>query len=714
MLKITFITGFVCFFYTISFGQSIPPTTSFWDNYQVYGYSIENSDLPDDEIFWVHEAEDGFIWLAHRAGLSKFDGLTFKNIYETGGAAYEIRVDSKGDYWIPSIGGGLHKYSNGEFFTYTEKNGLLSSIIKSIAIAKNDTIWVGNYGSGIQAFVKDTVVKTYTVDDGLINAGIWRLTVDSKNNLWIGTNDGLSILINGKFLNFSTQNGLPNNVIRGITEMSNGEVWVGTDGGGIIVFKNYTPFFFITKENGLSASFPQFFTENPIDHSILIANHGGGIDRYYEGSISTLNKSNQLISNYSTFIGISSNNLIWQASEEGLSVIKKRKINSITQKNGLPINRVVTVTATSDAIWFGTDGEGFSRFKNNEWLNIENPPNITNGYASSSTIDKDGNVWFGTQGSGIVKVENGTITENYKISDGLTDNFVRGLAVDSENNLWAGTNKGLNRIDAKSNTITTYSDQDSLIDDFHLTMISSSDGTIWGGTFEGGFYTIKNNKFSIFDTSNTPFTTNSFFSIYEDSEGIIWLANRSGIGRVKNDEFFNYTTDDGLYANGHNTIIDDHLGYLWLAFTGGIYRVKKEDFDLYDIGQIPSIPYSFYNKDDGIISLDVESANNSISTKTKSNQILLATTDGVLVIDPNKFIEPVEEIKAYIDYIEIEEDFVEGNESVILNPDQNKLYIHYSALNFLTPSKAKFRFKIDGITNGWVDAGNRKVAYFDY
>ncbi|MBI4476235.1 MAG: PAS domain-containing protein, partial [Acidobacteria bacterium] len=50
--------------------------------------------------------------------------------------------------------------------------------------------------------------------------------------------------------------------------------------------------------------------------------------------------------------------------------------------------------------------------------------------------------------------------------------------------------------------------------------------------------------------------------------------------------------------------------------------------------------------------------------------------------------------------------------AIDLPPGQNDLEIHYTALTFSAPEKARFRYRLDGHSSEWVEAGTRRVAYY--
>ena len=51
---------------------------------------------------------------------------------------------------------------------------------------------------------------------------------------------------------------------------------------------------------------------------------------------------------------------------------------------------------------------------------------------------------------------------------------------------------------------------------------------------------------------------------------------------------------------------------------------------------------------------------------------------------------------------------------VELYPGQDNLEIAYAGLSFIKPEHVQFKYRLEGVDSGWVEAGNRRVAYFSY
>ncbi len=113
---------------------------------------------------------------------------------------FSLKVDSKNNAWMSTNTGLLHfDLSNNETRFYYKHLGnnqyLASSSIKSIAIDKDDNIWLGYFNEGIQVIdtKKMSVSKSFSVADGLTSMEINYMACDDNNNILACLHSGLAV-----------------------------------------------------------------------------------------------------------------------------------------------------------------------------------------------------------------------------------------------------------------------------------------------------------------------------------------------------------------------------------------------------------------------------------------------------------------------------------------------------------------------------------------
>jgi ligand-binding sensor domain-containing protein/signal transduction histidine kinase len=158
----------------------------------------------------MSQKENG-IWAGTDKGLVAINGETLTH-YSTRNGLPDDRIrtlytDSRGTLWIGTYGGGLTRYRNGRFHTYTKQQGLPSNSITSI-MEKGQQLWIGSR-EGIFSISRKTIedfdqgrtkrihCDLYDTTDGLKSnvcaAGPQTAFVARDGRYWFATDSGISV-----------------------------------------------------------------------------------------------------------------------------------------------------------------------------------------------------------------------------------------------------------------------------------------------------------------------------------------------------------------------------------------------------------------------------------------------------------------------------------------------------------------------------------------
>jgi signal transduction histidine kinase len=80
------------------------------------------------------------------------------------------------------------------------------------------------------------------------------------------------------------------------------------------------------------------------------------------------------------------------------------------------------------------------------------------------------------------------------------------------------------------------------------------------------------------------------------------------------------------------------------------------------------------------------------------------------MIDPhnlNRLPPPV-----VIEQVLIDKTPINSQQTITMRPGQSDLEIHYAGLSLTAPEKVRFKYKLDGYDRDWIDAKDRRVAYY--
>jgi len=534
-------------------------------------------------------------------GKYRFEHLTTENgLFQN--VVYSVLQDSKGFLWIGTQDG-LIRYDGYNFKVYKHESGNPNSIsnneIETIYIDKNDNLWIGTLGGGLNKYDGETEeFISYQADDqnkfSISSNLVMAIYEDQEGTLWLGTDGGGLNRFdrsNNQFTSFKKDsldsNTISNNKVYAICEDRSGNFWLGTFGGGLNRFDVKTKKFICYKrdpQNPKSLSsdkIHKIYEDN--DSIIWIGTHLGGLNKLV--SFSEIDDSPEFVHFISrNFLAPNSlgNNTIWSILEDsdgilwigtqwGLNICDKVNIQKLFRddpKDPESINYSSIYSLYEDKskiLWIGTTGGGLNKLNKNKLCftsYIHNPfdKNRLNGAPTNCFYEEnDSTIWVGT-GSGGINVMNRNSEEfvGYKYDPaqprGLVTNIVHQIIKDRNGIVWVGTGIGLFKL---------------------LTRIDRPGGPIFEKYFNDPG-----------DASSL--SHNSINSICEDKFGALWFGTSDGISILTSEEqnksdpkFLIYRNDpdnlESISDNYINQIFEDKFGEIWIATNrGGINKYKRD------------------------------------------------------------------------------------------------------------------------------------------
>jgi ligand-binding sensor domain-containing protein/signal transduction histidine kinase len=679
--------------------------------YAQYYFDVWTTDnsLPQNSVSAILQTREGYMWFTTLDGLVRFDGVRFTvfNRANSNGIASNrmssLCEDAEGTLWVGTDDEGLTRYKDGEFRTFTVRDGLphnrvlslecnpasplLISTVKGIVERSDEkfipyapeinvrsnhlmhrgasgTFWYFD-GEGLRA-MRGRIVNAYTVVDGLGGPEAAAMYEDRQGNLWLGTTGGLNRIKDGEVKLYTERDGLPKEQVRAIYEDAAGSLWFGTKGGGLSRFSN-GKFSTITTAEGLSSNHILSIYQDR-EGSLWIGTYNNGLNRLGRKAVTTYSRENGLADDnvYPIYEDRAGN--VWIGSSEGLSRFKDGVFTNYTSRNGLPfVSTTAVYEDRSGLLWLG-GLNGLITLKDE----IFSPPPFSMPmphYTVRALLeDRAGRLWIGTD-RGLVRYQNGQQVL-LTIEQGLAGNDILALAEDSSGAICIGTRGGLTLY--KDDRFTSYTKRDGLPSDHVRSLYAEANGTLWIGTYDGG------------------------------------------LARLKDGRFTSYTTEDGLFNNGVFQILEDGGGNLWMSSNRGIYRVDKGQLNEFAAGKIGSISSVSYGTKDGMLSNECNGGRQPAGTRTRDGKLWFPTQKGVAVINPqsitiNRLPPPV-----VIEEILLDRARVASRSAVEIQPGQENLEIHYTGLSFIKPEHVRFRYRLEGLDKEWVDAGTRRTAYYSH
>ena len=674
----------------------------------MYGYDVWHvkQGLPQANVASIAQTPDGYLWLATPRGLVRFDGVRFvlMDLHPAlRKGLWRVYVSRDGALWMCIDRGGLGRLKQGSLTLYTTENGLPSNRVRTIYEDRQGNFWIGTFDEGLVK-LKDGVFSHFTVQDGLAHdnvkgtledqeGNLWIVTLgggvsrlrngvfttysmreglpsdkvrdvleDRQGNLWFATMEGLARMKDGRFHNFTTRQGLSNDRTFYLCEDRDGNLWIATEGGGLVRFRNGAFSAFTSLDGLADANVKAVFEDR--EGSLWIGTDGGGLSRLRHKKYTVYSTRDGLSDNHVEAVYEDRNGFLWVGTINGLNRFRDGRFRTYTSAQGLPSNFITAIHEGRDgALWLGTHSGGVSRFKDGIFESYSKGRDLSYDIITSLLRDRDGTLWVGTLGGGLNRLSGAKFTA-YTVKEGLGHNTVMALHQDRQGIVWIGTQDGLNR-------------------------------------FENGRLTLLGRKDGLSDTAVK--------SIYEDAEGVLWLGTRNGgLNRYRRGEFESFTTAQGLAENAVLQILEDDRGSLWLLGDEGISRVNKHDL----VSSKRPLNVFFLEREDGGGNNFSIPPTQPVAWKSRSGSLWFSTAKGLVMIDPanvprNRIAPPV-----IIEQLMVDRKPIDLRQTLELEPGHGDYEFHYTGLSLVEPEKVKFRYRLEGFDNDWIDAGARRVAYY--
>jgi ligand-binding sensor domain-containing protein len=197
-------------------------------------YTVENTKhgLPNDWVYGLAEGRNGDIWMATEGGLALYREGTWTNWNHAKGlgAPFEkVKKDIAFDN-DPSKQSVHHAQQKHEMGLDNVSVAYNPNYIIAMKVDADGVVWAGTWGGGLARY-DGKAWKNYTVADGLPGNHVFMLHLDPKGRLWIGTNNGIALMKDGKFVVKGMADGLFAKNVFSMATSVDGSQWIGSYGG---------------------------------------------------------------------------------------------------------------------------------------------------------------------------------------------------------------------------------------------------------------------------------------------------------------------------------------------------------------------------------------------------------------------------------------------------------------------------------------------------
>jgi signal transduction histidine kinase/ligand-binding sensor domain-containing protein len=689
-----------------------PPTAiSFPDkvlsSYLARQWNDENG-LPTRGIDVLLQSHDGYLWIGSRQGLYRFDGVRFVPFDRTRFPALRsshikaLFEDSQHNLWIGTSGGGVSILKGDSLRTLTSRQGLGSDFVRAIVEDSSGIIWVGTDGEGITAVRADTLV-TYGRGNSILDGRVTSLCVDRKHTLWIGTYAGLFSFNGNLFTRLGREEGLPCDTVISLFNRDDG-LWIGTYGGGLARFRD-GKFDTYGREEGLPGTIVTSIASDR-NGTLWFTVLRGGICHMKCGRIEHRVFGDPKQGEFSVAVTCDRERNIWLGLLNGGLVRLRKPLFSWFPFDATRASVMVN-SVTEDCngtIWAGTS-DGVKTLRGNKF--VDPPPGGIPRVLTMAVLgDKNGFVWAGSWNTGLFRLKGGN-SEKVQLPGAST---VWALCADSDGTVWAGTTSGLYRISGRTIKRFTH-DQSGLSHDDVRAIARGSDGSLWVGT-SYGLNKMEKDTVLVFTTKNSRLPNDVIIALHIDRDGTLWVGTEEGIARVSDDSVTAFTMQEGLPEGAAGQIIGDGRGYLWIVSDRGLYRVSKSDLDQVATGKLRRVHVNMFDREDGVLHTNLSGTVQPAAMRSHDGLLWFSAQEGVAMVNAGTMREKMARPHVVIESVTVDGTPLPLGSSLEVEHDFGQFEISYTAPSFVNPDRIVFRYMLEGLDKGWVEAGRRRTAYY--
>ncbi len=683
--------------------------------YRFDSWAIDDG-LPQNSVRAILQTRDGYLWLATLDGLARFDGVKFT------------------------------------VFNKSTHKDLVTTRFSSLFEAEDGALLLGTESNGVIRFF-DNKFENYTTKDGLLSDQTGEIYSEADGKIVVRTTEGLSYWKDGKFsapesnipiLERATYYNRQNkthwtlespNLLR--REYANGKSETLTvpfsvkdvnqtkmyqdRSGALWIPQNFGmwrldngKFDFLDKEKGVWGSLHCYLEDD--EGTLWIGTAENGIFQFRAGNFTHLTTADGLSSNRIASLLQDREGTIWVGTDNrGLNRLQKRLISTISVKDGLSGVNVYPILADSHGrVWIGTQDGKLNLLENGKISQLE--------IVGTRTLmeDRDGTVWI--SGQDIIYIYRNNKLEILSVAapPELIKNFVHAVQTDRRGAVWFSTIVGLFRL--RNGNWTYFNRSNGLPTNEARFIHEARNGDFYVGTFDGLLLLDKKATVENSQTADPKMFTvadglasNHLRSIYEDADGTIWLGTYDGgLSRFKDGRFTNFTTADGLFSDGIFAILEDERGNFWMSSNQGIHRVGRQELNDLADRKIKKLNGIGYGKRDGMLNAEGNGGRQPSAAKTADGRLWFATQDGAAIVNPKLLSYNVLPPPVVIEDVLVDREKVIFRDEIWLEPNQNNLEIQFTGLSFIRSEQMRFRYKLEGLNDDWIDAGTRRAAYFSY
>ncbi len=664
-----------------------------YDGYNVTTYKhniVDKSSMSSSDVVCIYEHKDGKIYVGTRTGgLNIFDRdkNTFERIPVNGGDEFSLTdpkvcciLELNDENIFIGTGNGLNVFN-----TRTKKiNHILFSLNEAVPVTClnkfNNILYIGTSEHGLWILDKTNQLKeiNLVVAEGIKmyakkNASITKISNYGDKLYLAYYGEGIVALNPNTFevekvRSFGVQDDPLNAIIN--FQVKGNKIFAATKTGFIIYDLLSDKAEIIKREDDKKSLNDSYVTCTYIDSqdNIWLGTFTGGVNVSFAQTqkFPNLPKEISELFKQTNCIYEDKNKRLWIGGEKSLKIFNRKTLEVTDLSLVIEDNYVLSIIeGKNDNFWLGTYGRGLIKY-NASTKKSENV--LTEDFGSlailTEFLDDKNNLWLGTYGDGFYVYNTIKNTFDKFNSEGFNNNITC-FFKDADNNMWLGSDGGGAYFVPKGNL----TDKKAIIN-----------------------YAYKDSVNSL--------TSNTVYSIYQDKFKNIWFATVNGLCKydLKTKKFNSFTEENGLANNFVLSVLPDSSGNLWMSTNKGIAKFNP------NMANVNGNAFKNYDQKDGLLNNEYMQG---AFCKSSGGEMIFGSSNGINIFNPSKIIDNFHLPEVYIVAYKRSGNNVITDTSVVskkyfeLSYRENFFQFELAALDYNSPLKNKYMYKLEGYDNEW-------------
>lgn len=691
------------------------------DSKFIFTQYTEEEGLCDNYLHDITQDDDGFIWIATHFGISRFDGLHFKNFHV---ADYPgmLRNDvyhafNKGNGEIAFAG------SNGSIVVYDKKQDTFIDYSSRVGEGNFYGNITGLYSSKDGHCYLSTALGTFRQNRGThqferlpyATEPTYKAFIDAKERFWKCTDDGIQLYaLNGDIVATPTTIAQLKR-INNILPLSEKELLLSSSSGDFYHVKFNDSFENVKVENLVTPfkNIAELVVSR--DGSVWIGTAGNGLwrmttkkDGFTYQKIQPSNADKESMKKISALYEDRFGNIWIGTQNSGLWKCRLASQTSLYHSSDIGLNNLYCTSffeCDNGDIWIGTDGQGL--FLTDSVFSLKYHLSDNNGLTSSNVLSITSlglQLFFASWGGEIVRT-NGNSLKFTKVpfygipSPTLSVKYIEVIGNDKllactsgdgvylyENGEWRVLDLTLNGIPDRWTHFALETK------DGKIWILTSR--TIWHGTIDSMVALLPDMD------QNPSHNPMIFYQALEDNEGNLWVASNNGMYKITVEQNYKLEPVTFLPKGTYKSLLLDKNGQIWNCGSNGIIKFDPKTERTENI---------FYGgeKHDFFVERAIYPKNNE--------EILFGCENGFYLFNPSSnqdddsfFVEWAEM------YVNNEKTKFNKDKKLILPYDKTKLDIRFDMIDFSDYQEIYAEYRVLGLDSVWMKVQNNQTISFSH